>query len=174
VNFKNTIIIMTSNVGSDIIQDNFDKMTPANEDQIAERTKDEVFALLKKSMRPEFLNRIDEVIMFRPLSRKDIISIVKLQVDQLSEKLTLKGISLSASSDALAYLADKGFDPQFGARPVKRLIQKEVLNELSKQLLAGSINREEPIVMDVFDGQVVFRKPLDEELRKLVREASEN
>ncbi len=174
VNFKNTIIIMTSNVGSDIIQENFDKITATNEEQIADRTKDEVFALLKKSMRPEFLNRIDEVIMFRPLSRKDIVSIVKLQVDLLSEKLAEKGISLSASQDALAYLADKGFDPQFGARPVKRLIQKEVLNELSKQLLGGKLNREEPIVMDVFDRQVVFRKPLDEELRRLVREASEN
>jgi ATP-dependent Clp protease ATP-binding subunit ClpB len=174
VNFKNTLIIMTSNVGSDIIQDNFERATEANIHEVAERTKEEVFAQLKRSVRPEFLNRIDELIMFHPLSRKDIIRIVKLQMDQLSAKLAEKGVSLTPTPEALAYLADKGFDPQFGARPVKRLIQKEVLNELSKQLLAATITREEPIVMDVFDGQVVFRKPLEEELKKLVSEAWEN
>lgn len=174
VNFKNTLIIMTSNVGSDIIQDNFERATEANIHEVAERTKEEVFAQLKRSVRPEFLNRIDELIMFHPLSRKDIIRIVQLQMDQLSAKLAEKGVSLTPTPEALAYLADKGFDPQFGARPVKRLIQKEVLNELSKQLLAATITREEPIVMDVFDGQVVFRKPLEEELKKLVSEAWEN
>jgi ATP-dependent Clp protease ATP-binding subunit ClpB len=174
VNFKNTLIIMTSNVGSDIIQDNFERATEANIHEVAERTKEEVFAQLKRSVRPEFLNRIDELIMFHPLSRKDIIRIVQLQMDLLSAKLAEKGVSLTPTPEALAYLADKGFDPQFGARPVKRLIQKEVLNELSKQLLAATITREEPIVMDVFDGQVVFRKPLEEELKKLVSEAWEN
>ncbi len=125
-------------------------------------------------MRPEFLNRIDEVIMFSPLSQKDIKSIVRLQVAMLAAKLEEKGITFSASKEAVAYLSEKGFDPQFGARPVKRLIQKEVLNQLSKQLLAGTVTKEEPIVMDVFDGQVVFRKPLEEELRKLVDEPSGN
>ncbi|MFN2424712.1 MAG: type VI secretion system ATPase TssH, partial [Cryomorphaceae bacterium] len=139
-----------------------------------ERTRKEVFGLLKKAMRPEFLNRIDEVIMFSPLSRKDIIRIVQLQIDMLAAKLEEKGITFSAGKEALAYLAEKGFDQQFGARPVKRLIQKEVLNELSKQLLGGTVTKEEPIVMDVFDGKVVFRKPLEEELRKLVDEPSEN
>jgi ATP-dependent Clp protease ATP-binding subunit ClpB len=171
VNFKNTIVIMTSNIGSDIIQENFDRAKPGREDEIAEQTRNEVFAMLKKSMRPEFLNRIDEVIMFRPLSEANIKSIVDLQIADLSHRLLEKGIQLSASPEAVAYLAEKGYDPQFGARPVKRLIQKEVLNELSKQLLAGKVNREEPVVLDVFDGQVVFRKPLEEELRKLVDQA---
>lgn len=108
--------------------------------------------------------------MFKPLDRKNILGIVKLQIDLLAKRLEGQGIELSASDDAIAYMAEKGFDPQFGARPVKRLLQKEVLNALSKQLLAGSIDRNEPIVMDVFDGQVVFRKPLEEELGKLISE----
>ena len=124
--------------------------------------------MLKSSMRPEFLNRIDEIIMFKPLDKKDILEIVKLQLELLSEKMEHMGIDLTASPDAIEYIAEKGFDPQFGARPVKRLIQKEVLNALSKQLLAATIDREEPIVMDVFDGQDVFRKPLKEELEKLI------
>jgi ATP-dependent Clp protease ATP-binding subunit ClpB len=173
VNFKNTIVIMTSNVGSDVIQENFDESPDGLDAKTAERTRIEVMGMLKRAMRPEFLNRVDEVIMFSPLTRKDIISIVKLQVALLSAKLEEKGITFSASKEALAYLAEKGFDPQFGARPVKRLIQKEVLNELSKQLLGGNVHKEEPIVMDVFDGQVVFRKPLEEELRQLVKEPAE-
>ena len=168
VNFKNTIIIMTSNIGSDIIQENYDNMKPGMEEQTAERTKMEVFALLKKSVRPEFLNRIDETIMFKPLSKKNIIDIVKLQLVKLTETLHEKGIEFSASDDALAYLAEKGYDPQFGARPVKRLIQKEVLNELSKYILQNKVEPEEPLVMDVFDGKVVFRKPLKEELENLI------
>jgi ATP-dependent Clp protease ATP-binding subunit ClpB len=173
VNFKNTIVIMTSNVGSDVIQENFDESPDGLDAKTAERTRIEVMGMLKRAMRPEFLNRVDEVIMFSPLTRKDIISIVKLQVALLSAKLEEKGITFSTSKEALAYLAEKGFDPQFGARPVKRLIQKEVLNELSKQLLGGNVHKEEPIVMDVFDGQVVFRKPLEEELRQLVKEPAE-
>ena len=160
VNFKNTIIIMTSNIGSDIIQDNFEHAKESNMEEMADQTKNEVFALLKKTVRPEFLNRIDETIMFRPLSRKDILKIVELQLDQLKKMLAEKGIEFSAAPDAVAYIADKGFDPQYGARPVKRLIQKEVLNELSRQLLSGTVDKDTPMVMDVFDGQVVFRKPL--------------
>ncbi len=168
VNFKNTIIIMTSNIGSSIIQENFDAAKPGQEDNMAEQTKDEVFALLRKSMRPEFLNRIDEVIMFRPLDRKAIENIVHLQLEILAKRLLDRGVDFNASPDAIAYLAEKGYDPQFGARPVKRLIQKDVLNALSKKLLSGEVARDEPLVMDVFDGQVVFRKPLEEELGKLI------
>jgi ATP-dependent Clp protease ATP-binding subunit ClpB len=168
VNFKNTIIIMTSNTGSDIIQQRFDEAKGKMDENTQEKTRMEVFEMLKTSMRPEFLNRIDEIIMFKPLDRKDILEIVKLQVGLLAAKMEHMGIDLTASNEAIEYIAEKGFDPQFGARPVKRLIQKEVLNTLSKQLLAGAVDREEPIVMDVFDGQVVFRKPLKEELEKLI------
>ncbi|HKK40648.1 MAG TPA: AAA family ATPase, partial [Cryomorphaceae bacterium] len=168
VNFKNTIIIMTSNTGSAIIQQRFDEARGDMDEEMQEKTKAEVFEMLKSSMRPEFLNRIDEIIMFKPLDKKDIFQIVKLQLELLSEKMEHMGIDLTASNDAVEYIGEKGFDPQFGARPVKRLIQKEVLNALSKQLLAGTIDREEPIVMDVFDGQVVFRKPLKEELEKMI------
>lgn len=168
VNFKNTIVIMTSNIGSEIIQENFDKAGYDIDPDVVEQTKNDVFDLLKKSVRPEFLNRIDDVIMFRPLSRKDIVQIVKIQVKSLAKRLEDRNIELSASPDAIAYLAEKGYDPQYGARPVKRLIQKDVLNALSKQILLGKIDRDEPLVMDVFDGEVVFRKPLEEELKKLV------
>jgi ATP-dependent Clp protease ATP-binding subunit ClpB len=171
VNFKNTIVIMTSNIGSAIIQENFEEANDGMEEEMAERTKTEVFGMLKKAMRPEFLNRIDETIMFRPLDRKDIVSIVKLELKKLSDRLLEKGIEFSAAEDALAYLAEKGYDPQFGARPVKRLIQKEVLNELSKQLLAEKVDTSEPLVMDVFDGKVVFRKPLEEELNKFIAQS---
>jgi ATP-dependent Clp protease ATP-binding subunit ClpB len=168
VNFKNTIIIMTSNTGSAIIQQRFEEAKGDMDEETQEKTKQEVFEMLKSSMRPEFLNRIDEVIMFKPLDRKNIRGIVKLQLELLSKRLEGQGIELTASREAVEYIAEKGFDPQFGARPVKRLIQKEVLNALSKQLLAGTIEREEPIVMDVFDGKVVFRKPIEEELEKLI------
>jgi ATP-dependent Clp protease ATP-binding subunit ClpB len=168
VNFKNTIIIMTSNTGSAIIQQRFEEAKKDMDEETQERTKQEVFEMLKSSMRPEFLNRIDEVIMFKPLDRKNINGIVRLQLQLLSKRLEGQGIELTASREAVEYIAEKGFDPQFGARPVKRLIQKEVLNALSKQLLAGTIEREEPIVMDVFDGKVVFRKPIEEELEKLI------
>lgn len=168
VNFKNTIVIMTSNIGSDIIQENFDKAGEKIDPEMIEQTKQEVFALLKKSVRPEFLNRIDDVIMFTPLSRKDIQNVVKLQLKILAKRLEERNIDFSASRDAIAYLAEKGYDPQYGARPVKRLIQKDVLNALSKQILAGDVDRDEPLVMDVFDGKVVFRKPLKEELNSLM------
>lgn len=163
VNFKNTIIIMTSNIGSSIIQENFEKLNNQNRDEIIEKTQSEVYGVLKQSLRPEFLNRIDEVIMFNPLDKQMVEQIVKIQIGALSNKLKEKDIELHLSEDGLHYLSDLGYDPQFGARPVKRVIQKEVLNELSKQLIAGNIDRQEPIILDVFDRKIVFRKLLENE-----------
>jgi ATP-dependent Clp protease ATP-binding subunit ClpB len=157
VNFKNTIIIMTSNMGSQIIQDNFEKVTEKNKDEVVDSTKVEVMNLLKQTIRPEFLNRIDEVIMFQPLMKSDIKSIIGIQLNQLKKLVAENGIKLEFSDYALDYLADNGFDPQFGARPLKRLIQKQIINQLSKRILAGDINKELPVVVDVFDGLVVFR-----------------
>lgn len=164
VNFKNTIIIMTSNVGSHIIQENFEKMTDRNRDELIEQTKNQVFEELKRSVRPEFLNRIDEVVMFNPLGKSDVKAIVQIQLDLLAAKLKERDIELIVAKEALEHLAVIGFDPQYGARPVKRVIQKQVLNLLSKQLLAGDVDTEKPVVLDVFDGQMVFRKPLPEEV----------
>ncbi len=163
VNFKNTIIIMTSNVGSQIIQENYEKSKDVESEELFERTKAEVMLALKSSLRPEFLNRIDEVIMFTPLRKSQIENIVKLQLHLLSERLMKADIHLVVTPDSLAYLADKGYDPQYGARPVKRTIQKEVMNELSKYILSGKIDKSEVVVLDVFDGQIVFRKRIDEE-----------
>jgi ATP-dependent Clp protease ATP-binding subunit ClpB len=163
VNFKNTIIIMTSNMGSDIIMDNYEKVKPGEEVEIHDRTKNMVFELLKSQIRPEFLNRIDETIMFTPLSRKDVRAIVDIQINGLVEELKEKGVSLVPSEESLSWVSEVGYDPQFGARPIKRVIQKYILNELSKQLLSGTIDRENNIVMDVFDDQIVFRKPITEE-----------
>jgi len=119
--------------------------------------------VLKGSLRPEFLNRIDEIIMFTPLNKNQIVDIVKMQLHLLSERLEKADINLVVTPDAMNYLADKGYDPQFGARPVKRVIQKEVMNELSKYILSGNIDKTEPVVLDVFDGQIVFRKKVEEE-----------
>jgi ATP-dependent Clp protease ATP-binding subunit ClpB len=163
VNFKNTIIIMTSNLGSQIIQENYEKAKDPESEELFERTKMELMLLLKQSLRPEFLNRIDEVIMFTPLHRHQIEDIVKLQLGLLSERLKQSDIHLVVTPDTLHYLSEKGYDPQFGARPVKRVIQKEVMNELSKYILSGQLDKSEPLVLDVFDGQVVFRKRIDEE-----------
>jgi ATP-dependent Clp protease ATP-binding subunit ClpB len=163
VNFKNTIIIMTSNLGSQIIQENYDKAKDAESEDLFERTKSEVLLVLKSSLRPEFLNRIDEVIMFTPLGKSQIENIVKLQLHLLSDRLMKSDIHMVVTPDVLAYLADKGYDPQYGARPVKRTIQKEVMNELSKYILSGKIDKSEAVVLDVFDGQIVFRKKIDEE-----------
>jgi len=157
VNFKNTIIIMTSNMGSHIIQDNFENVTEANKVQIVEKTKTEVMALLRQSIRPEFLNRIDEVIMFQPLMRKEIKGIIKMQLDELKLLVAENGINLVFSSYVLDFLAAHGYDPQFGARPLKRLIQKEIVNQLSKRILAANIDKLKPVLVDVFDGTVVFR-----------------
>jgi ATP-dependent Clp protease ATP-binding subunit ClpB len=163
VNFKNTIIIMTSNTGSHIIQENYERMRAGEELATFEGTKYEVMDLLRKQLRPEFLNRVDEIIMFTPLTRSQIKDIVKLQLARLSERLQHAGVRMAASEEAMAYLADSGYDPQFGARPVKRVIQKEVLNELSKALLRNTIDKTNQVVLDVFDGKIVFRKQLEKE-----------
>lgn len=157
VNFKNTIIIMTSNLGSEIIQDAYAKTTSVNHDRVAERVKIEVFELLRQTLRPEFLNRIDETIMFTPLTRKDVGNIVKLQFDMLAKDLDEKGIQIVLSQDALDLLIESGYDPQFGARPIKRAIQRELLNQLSKDLLSGKVHRDSHILVDSFGEGLVFR-----------------
>jgi ATP-dependent Clp protease ATP-binding subunit ClpB len=157
VNFKNTIIIMTSNIGSHLIQENFEGMTEANKEDVLAKTKSEVYELLKKSIRPEFLNRIDEVIMFEPLTREDITNIVGIQFNQIAKRLEEQGVRMTATPEAIDWLAQLGYDPQFGARPVKRVMQKQVLNELSKQILAGTINKDQEIVLDMFENKFVFR-----------------
>jgi ATP-dependent Clp protease ATP-binding subunit ClpB len=156
VNFKNTIIIMTSNIGSHLIQDNFDALTELNKDEVLAKTKTEVFELLKKTIRPEFLNRIDEVIMFEPLNREDVTNIVKIQFQQIIDRLAEQQVVISATDEAIDWLAQLGFDPHYGARPVKRVIQKQILNELSKQLLANKVDKDKEIVVDVIDKQFVF------------------
>ncbi|MAB58617.1 MAG: ATP-dependent chaperone ClpB [Aequorivita sp.] len=153
--FKNTIIIMTSNMGSDIIQERFE--TVKDPETAMEAAKIEVLALLKQTVRPEFLNRIDDIIMFTPLSKSDIQQIVKLQLKGVSKMLLKQNIVLDATPEAIKYLSEKGFDPQFGARPVKRVIQREVLNELSKEILAGKITTDSIILLDSFDDSLVFR-----------------
>ncbi|MBP8823044.1 MAG: ATP-dependent chaperone ClpB [Flavobacteriales bacterium] len=163
VNFKNTIIIMTSNIGSDIIQENYEKIDDRNHDEVLRKTRDQVMDLLRKSVRPEFLNRIDEVIMFEPLSRTDVREIVKIQLDALMKKLAERDMLLTPSEELVAHIAHTGYDPQFGARPIKRMIQKELLNELSRWIIEGKVEANTPMVIDVFDGQIVFRKPLEEE-----------
>jgi len=155
--FRNTIIIMTSNMGAHIIQEKFEDMNMDNRDNVTEMTKIEVMGLLKQNIRPEFLNRIDEIIMFTPLNKKEVTQIVVLQLKGLTKLLSGKSIAFSATDEAVESLAEKGFDPQFGARPIKRVIQKEVLNKLSKELLAGKITAESHILLDAFDGEFVFR-----------------
>ena len=154
--FKNTIIIMTSNMGSQLIQEAFDQYANDTERAI-ETSKNEVLQLLKQTVRPEFLNRIDDIIMFTPLNAKNIRSIVRLQLDAVIKMVAKEGILINATDEAVDYLAQKGFDPQFGARPVKRIIQKEVLNRLSKEILSGSIHKDSSIVLDASDGKLVFR-----------------
>lgn len=151
VNFKNSIIIMTSNLGSHIIQENFENLTEENSIEVLERTKDEVFALLRQSLRPEFLNRIDETVLFQPLTRKEIGKIVHYQLRGFNDMLEKRGIFLTATDDAVDYLMNKGYDPSFGARPLKRVLQQEVLNKLSKELLAGTVNDGDRIALDYFD-----------------------
>jgi ATP-dependent Clp protease ATP-binding subunit ClpB len=157
VNFKNTIIIMTSNIGSHIIQENFENASEKNLDIVTEQTNVKVLELLRATIRPEFLNRIDEIIMFKPLLKKEIKNIIGIQLNNLKKLLVQTGITLDFTPYMLDYLAENGYDPQYGARPLKRLIQKQVVNELSKQILAGSIDKSKPVVVDVFDGLVVFR-----------------
>lgn len=157
VNFKNTIIIMTSNLGSSLIRENFEKMNAGNHDEVMERTRVQVFDLLKQTIRPEFLNRIDELIMFAPLNESQIEEIVRLQLSMVQKTLKENGIELNFTEAALQYIADEGFDPQFGARPVKRAIQKYVLNDLSKQLIAGTVRNNEAITVDYNGEKLVYK-----------------
>jgi ATP-dependent Clp protease ATP-binding subunit ClpB len=162
VNFKNTIIIMTSNIGSSLIQEQFENVNESNVEEVTEKARQEVTTLLRQTIRPEFLNRVDEIIMFRPLLRKEIRDIVRIQLDSLKKLVEKSGITLQFSDYALDYLGEQGFDPQYGARPLKRLIQKEIVNTLSKKILAGDVEKTEPVLVDVFDGTVVFRNEAHE------------
>lgn len=157
VNFKNTIIIMTSNLGSTLIRENFEKMNDTNHDEIMEYTRNQVFELLKQTIRPEFLNRIDDLIMFAPLNKQQIEAIVKLQLESIQKLLGTSGISLELSSEAFEYIASEGFDPQYGARPVKRAIQRLLLNELSKSILAGTVSQNSTIHVDRDGDTLKFR-----------------
>jgi len=156
VNFKNTIIIMTSNIGSHLIQDNFKALSDENRDEVIAKTKNELFELLKQTIRPEFLNRIDELIMFTPLDRNELRDIVSLQFKHVQDTLAEMGIEMEATPEALDWLAELGYDPQFGARPLKRVIQKRILNELSKEILAGKVDKDSKIKLDMFDHKFVF------------------
>lgn len=157
VNFKNTIIIMTSNMGSSLIRENFAGITPTNHDSVVERTKNEVLNMLKTTIRPEFLNRIDEIIMFEPLNLGQIEQVVRIQLDSVVKMLKTNGVRLEFSDEAIKWIAQMGFDPEFGARPVKRVIQRMVLDILSKQLLAGNVNKSVPITIDLKDNELDFR-----------------
>ena len=162
VNFKNTIIIMTSNLGSDIIHEKFDNIKPSEIPSVTEKAKFELLERLKQTIRPEFLNRIDETIMFSPLTMENIKSIVQIQLNNLKKVLKEKDINLVVTDDAFNHIAEVGYDPYFGARPVKRVIQREVLNELSKALLSKQVDTSKNVVMDIFDTKIVFRKPISE------------
>ena len=157
VNFKNTIIIMTSNMGSSVIRENFEKITVENRTKVIEDTKQEVLEMLKENIRPEFLNRIDEIIMFTPLSQDEILDVVRLQIESVKKMLAADGITLQVTEQALKHLAKDGFDPQFGARPVKRVIHRQILNKLSKDILAQNVDKEKPIIIDVKDDELVFK-----------------
>ncbi|MDR1814663.1 MAG: ATP-dependent chaperone ClpB, partial [Tannerella sp.] len=158
VNFKNTIIIMTSNMGSSLIRENFENLTASNREQVIAETRSQVLDMLKKTIRPEFLNRIDEIIMFTPLNEDEIHQIVNLQLGTMQRMLEKNGIRIEFTPAAVNYLANKGYDPQFGARPVKRVIQDLVLNELSKKILASEIDRDKPVIVDKSDSGLVFRE----------------
>ncbi|MBS1586909.1 MAG: ATP-dependent chaperone ClpB [Bacteroidetes bacterium] len=160
VNFKNTLIIMTSNLGSHIIQENFAELEGKNIDMVVDSTKEQVMELLRQSMRPEFLNRVDDVIMFRPLMRKEIKGIIRIQLENLQKQLLQQGIDLKFTDYALDYLSERGFDPQYGARPLKRVIQKDIINLLSKRIISGDIDKSKPVLIDVFDGVVVMRNEI--------------
>ncbi|MFW5612490.1 MAG: AAA family ATPase, partial [Prevotella pectinovora] len=157
VNFKNTIVIMTSNLGSQYIQQEFEKLNAQNRDTIISDTKQKVMEMLKKTIRPEFLNRIDETIMFLPLTKQEIAQVVTLQMNAVKKMLEPQGFTLNVTDAAIQYLADAGFDPEFGARPVKRAIQRLVLNDLSKKILAEEVSREKPIVIDANGAGLQFR-----------------
>jgi ATP-dependent Clp protease ATP-binding subunit ClpB len=148
---------MTSNIGSHLIQDAFDQVKPDEIDKAAEKARVEVMSLLKQTIRPEFLNRVDEIIMFQPLSRKEVRRIIEVQLRGFKGLVSASGINMDFTPYAIDYLAEHGFDPQFGARPLKRLIQKEIVNQLSKKILAGEVDKTKTVMVDVFDGVVVFR-----------------
>jgi ATP-dependent Clp protease ATP-binding subunit ClpB len=148
---------MTSNIGSHLIMDAFEGVEESNVEAATEKARVEVMNLLRQTIRPEFLNRVDEIIMFQPLLRKEIRGIVRIQLEQLKEMVAQSGIDLRFSDYAIDYLSEQGFDPQFGARPLKRLIQKEIVNQLSKRILAGDVDKTQPVLVDVFDNMVVFR-----------------
>ena len=157
VNFKNTIIIMTSNMGSNVIRENFASITDGNHDEVVEKTKEQVLEMLKSTIRPEFLNRIDEIIMFTPLNELEIQDIVGIQVNTIKKMLATNGVNLEVTPSALSYLAKEGYNPEFGARPVKRVLQRMVLNRLSKDILAQKVDREHPIIIDAKDDELIFR-----------------
>jgi len=161
VNFKNTIIIMTSNIGSHLIQDAFEKVTENNVEEVTDKARVEVMNLLKETVRPEFLNRVDEIIMFQPLLKKQVKGIINIQLRGLKQLVSQNGIDLQFSDYLLDYLAENGYDVQMGARPLKRLIQKEIVNKLSKKILGGDIDKTKPVLVDVFDGVVVFRNEVE-------------
>tara|TARA_R110002072_G_scaffold227777_1_gene384605 strand:+ start:16813 stop:19431 length:2619 start_codon:yes stop_codon:yes gene_type:complete len=163
VNFKNTIIIMTSNLGSDIIHSTFDEVPEDQYESVENKTKYNVMELLKQTIRPEFLNRIDETILFLPLTKNNIEDILTIQLNNLKEKLKVQGINLVINRDAFEWMAKIGFDPFFGARPIKRVIQKQVMNELSRAILADKLDLSKNVVMDLFDDKIIFRKPISEE-----------
>jgi ATP-dependent Clp protease ATP-binding subunit ClpB len=164
VNFKNTIVIMTSNIGSHIIQERMEGMLEADRDRVMATTRNEVFELMKKTLRPEFLNRIDDIIMFTPLTRENVTSIARLQLAILAKQLKKMDIRFHVTEECVEWIAQLGYDPQFGARPLKRVIQRHVMNELSKEILAGKVSKDSDIVLDVFDGKMVFRNRTEKEV----------
>ena len=157
VNFKNTIIIMTSNLGSSLIRERFEHMTSENRNQVIDSTRNDVMDMLKKTIRPEFLNRIDEIIMFTPLDEEQIRQIVAMQLKSVKKMLTKNGITLEVTEAAVALLGKAGYDPEFGARPVKRAIQNMVLNQLSKDIIASKVDRNHPIIIDAEGNELVFK-----------------
>ena len=156
VNFKNTIIIMTSNLGSQLIREETEKSGGHLSEQQLSTLRQQLFGMLKQTIRPEFLNRIDETIMFLPLTKEEIADVVRLQLNAVSRMLEKQGLTLRVTDEAVAVIAEAGFDPEFGARPVKRTIQRDVLNLLSKRILAEEVSRDNPIIVDAHEGQLVF------------------
>jgi ATP-dependent Clp protease ATP-binding subunit ClpB len=161
VNFKNTIVIMTSNMGSLIIQENFADLEGKDIDKVVEGTREQVMELLRQTLRPEFLNRVDDIIMFHPLMRKEIKGIIRIQFEALQKQLLEQGITLKFTDYALDYIVQRGFDPQYGARPLKRVIQKDIINLLSKKIIGGEIDKAKPVLIDVFDGVVAIRNEVN-------------
>jgi ATP-dependent Clp protease ATP-binding subunit ClpB len=161
VNFKNTIIIMTSNLGSHLIQDSFEKINSANQAFILEDTRNQLMELLRKTIRPEFLNRIDETIIFTPLTRENINKVVRLQFEQVIKRLSATDLKIDITESAIDWLTAVGYEPHFGARPVKRILQKYILNELSKRILSGTVDKSKTIVIDEENSELVFRNRAD-------------